>query len=52
MALKRLGVESVVVVAPSIEHAFDIWAKVGEKVDVEILSPAVSCGICCLGRGC
>jgi hypothetical protein len=41
-ALKKLGVESMAVVAPGMEHASEIWAEVGDKMDVEILSPAVS----------
>ena len=41
-ALKKQGVDSVAVVVPDVRHAFDIWANVGGKVDVEILSPAVS----------
>jgi peroxiredoxin len=40
-ALKKQGVDSVAIVAPNMEHAFDIWAEVGGKVDVEILSQAV-----------
>lgn len=40
-ALKKQGVDSVAIVAPNMEHAFDIWAEVGGDVDVEILSQAV-----------